>query len=90
MAKVISNKLRPPRKRVDKLELAIDKTPFYISLLNQKEIEDFKSAFPNMVDFVDSDGRVRLPVSPDVRLRVVVHTLVVHPIHPPPGRDSQL
>ncbi len=71
MARALSSKLRPPRKRVDAIESPIDETPFYIKLLNTKEIEDFKHAFPNMVDFIAPDGRVHLPVSPDVRLRSI-------------------
>lgn len=64
-------KRRPPRNGSVRENLPINNEPMYLKLLNQKEIADFKFAFPNMEDFISPEGIVKLPVNPDVRVRAV-------------------
>lgn len=79
MAKKKVQKKRPPRHGSIKENLPVRDEPIYLQLLNQKEIQEFKFAFPNMEDFITPDGKVALPVTPSIRARAVYayHSLEV-------------
>ena len=71
MPQATQKKIRPLRHSFKTANLRACETPYYIQLLSEKEITEFKDAFPNMVDFIGPDGEVYLPASPDVRSRSI-------------------